>query len=238
MELTSSSLWSKLLEFIFPCFCLGCEKEGTFLCRNCFEKIERLSQQICPICHIPNHYGLVCERCRSQDFYLDGFLAACRFETNPLIKKCIHALKYGFVEELAEPLSQLLATTGRILSNKEEFLFCPVPLHSKRKNFRGFNQAEILAKIFCQLLGIQKHYIEALRRTHFLQPQMELSREERLKNVSGVFVLEPDMKEKIVGAKIVLIDDVATTMATLNQCAKVLKQHGATWVHGLVVAHG
>ncbi len=117
-------------------------------------------------------------------------------------------------------------------------MICPVPLHLKRGRFRGFNQAAILAQGFCTQAKLEQNYLEILDRLHFSRPQMELSREERLQNVRNSFVLKDDMDQKIKNANIILIDDVATTAATLNQCAKVLKQAGAKSVYGFVVAHG
>lgn len=109
-----------------------------------------------------------------------------------------------------------------------------VPLHPRRLRFRGFNQSEILAETFAQHFEIPLLLI--LKRTRYTQPQVQLSREERLHNVRDAFQLV--CGKNLSGKTIILIDDVCTTLATLEECSKVLKSAGAEAVHALVLGRG
>lgn len=111
-------------------------------------------------------------------------------------------------------------------------LVVPVPLNRKKQKLRGFNQAEALAQEFARRTGLP--CLSLLRKIKPSRSQVELEREERLKNVLGSFSASP--RPSLGERKIILIDDVATTGATLNECAKVLKKEGAGEVWGLVVA--
>ncbi len=116
----------------------------------------------------------------------------------------------------------------------------PVPLHRRRLRFRGFNQSELLAQILSQTLtpGLDVPlYTEVLIRTRFTKPQMKTdSREERLSNLKNAFAIQETSTPILKGKSLWLIDDVATTGTTLEECATVLKQHGATAVFGIVLA--
>jgi len=115
-------------------------------------------------------------------------------------------------------------------------LLIPVPLNSRRLNWRGFNQSELLAK---DLAGIFQMEMagDVIERTVNITPQADIKeKEERLKNLSGIFKILN--KDKLIGREVLLIDDICTTGATLNECAKVLKANGALKIIGLVVARG
>jgi ComF family protein len=135
----------------------------------------------------------------------------------------IHSLKYQNTKEIADTLARLCLhhVGGKTMT------VVPVPLHPKRLAKRGFNQAEVLAErmgLFVQLI---------LKRVKNTISQTGLSRFAREQNVEGAFVCTQS-----VGGEILLVDDVATTGATMNECARVLKRAGATKVYGLVVARG
>lgn len=224
----SKNLWQQLLELAFPAFCLGCHQEGSFWCSSCVAPFLQNAAQTCPYCYHKNGDGLVCDSCRRADIFLDGVLTAARFEPGSVLQKAIHSLKYDFVEGLAEPLGEVLHMTWQKCSC-EGWIVCPLPLHPQRLRWRGFNQAELLAK---QLHT--SNVARPLERTHFSQPQMELTREERLKNVRQAFkVVDAGAVE---GKTFVIVDDVATTLATLNAAAEALKRAGARKVLGLVLA--
>ncbi len=115
-------------------------------------------------------------------------------------------------------------------------LLIPVPLHPRRLNWRGFNQSELLAKDLADTFQTEMAS-DVIERSGNAAPQADIKeREERLKNLNGIFKVKNGIK--IVGREILLIDDVCTTGATLNECAKVLKANGATKVVALVIARG
>ena len=111
----------------------------------------------------------------------------------------------------------------------------PVPLYYSREEERGFNQSLLLAKAIAEDLG-KPLWSEALSREHFHQPQMLLTREERLKNIMGAFKYSSD--QQLSGKAILLVDDIITTGATLRACADVLRQAGAEQVYGITWAGG
>ncbi len=245
-----TSKWVKtvfdfILDLIFPKLCLGCKKEGEYLCMNCFGKIELSKHQVCPICY-KGDSSAVCGACISSDLYLDGLICATSFAKNILLRKCIHVYKYEFVEELAIPLAKILVLAFMQLKDNEDCkhfsVICAVPLHPKRLRFRGFNQAELLAEEFIKATHLKFKIINFVQRIHFRMPQMQLSREMRLKNAENAFVFNPKYNKNIdsnlpnLPETILLIDDVATTLATLNSCAKSLKMAGVKKIYGLVLA--
>jgi len=158
----------------------------------------------------------------------------------PAIKQLLHNFKYRFVRGIARPLADLLNTA--LLRNDfplPDFLV-PVPLHPRRLRWRGFNQSLLLAEYISENLSplIKTDVLDFLQRMKFNQPQMGIkSYQDRLKNVQGVIDLRADADlEKIKNKKVLLIDDIATTGATLEECAKVLKAAGAKKVFAAVVA--
>ncbi|MEZ4087859.1 MAG: phosphoribosyltransferase family protein [Candidatus Gracilibacteria bacterium] len=145
--------------------------------------------------------------------------------------KLIYALKYDFVVDLAPPLGQFLidgCTNAEMVAD----VLCPVPLHAKRFRWRGFNQAELLANVVGQEVGLPVENL--LKRIHFKKAQMELRKEERKANVEKAFRMRENVN--VVGKTVVLVDDVATTLSTLEACASVLKEAGAQKVYGIVLA--
>lgn len=201
------------MALLFPAFCLGCKVEGEFLCKSCFAKIQLSDRPYLET------YG-----------DLDGLIVACPYKGNDLLQKSIHAFKYDFVKELGPILGRLLVTKLGPLGTSLDPILCPVPLHKKRRRFRGFNQSEILAAEIQKSLGWPNNAL--LVRAHYVRPQMELTREDRLKNTRDAFkcIATPDNRT------VLLVDDVATTLATLQSCAKELKKAGFKKVYGIVLA--
>jgi len=208
------------LDLFFPKKCLGCGKSDTYLCTDCFKQI-----QITPIVERP------------KDVYLDRIISATNY-ANPLIRELIKSFKYYYVQELSEPLSQLLI---RVLENFDtsfkifNFIIIPIPLHEHRLRYRGFNQAELLAK------QVANHFNLPIR-TNILKrivptgPQANIKDiNKRKNNIKDVFNIIPNAVE---GKNILLIDDVCTTGATLVEAARILKSNGAKEIWALVVAKG
>jgi ComF family protein len=148
--------------------------------------------------------------------------------------KAIHRLKYGGKTALARPLGALARATFCQSWNAGSIdLLLPVPLHMKRLRQRGFNQAYLVNKKWAAQEGIPFDGF-ALSRSRWTEPQTTLARAERRKNVRGAFsLLHPD---GVKGQRILLVDDVFTTGATVNECARVLMKGGARWVDVLTLA--
>ena len=182
----------------------------------------------------------ICADCRDNRYHSAPPFDAARSVYNYVgaIRPAIHQLKYNGKTALAKPLSQLLiefltTSSTRPCAPHELDLIVPVPLHAWRQWRRGFNQSELLARQIGRVFEIPAR--EVLRRTRLTPPQVELSREERQKNMQGAFALR-DTKHDIRGVTILLIDDVYTTGATLKECAQVLKNAGAAKVFVFTLA--
>ena len=150
------------------------------------------------------------------------------------MKKALKMLKYRLVSDIVEELTGIfLERYPRQFMNFN--LIMPVPLHKTRLKERGFNQSEVLAKALAKRLKIRM-VSGNLFRTKATVPQFNLEKKQRQANVRNVFFVKNSslVKDK----KVALIDDLATTVSTLRECAKVLKKSGASSVWGLVIAHG
>ena len=239
-----------LLDLIFPRYCLGCEKEmaskqASLICEACFDKIILNSGVQCHICGSRNSKG-TCKRCR-QKTPLKGLLAAGQYE-NPILKEMIHLFKYQSVESLKKPLAELIINylkkenlIDKFSARKNNFILVPIPLTLKRKLSRGFNQSELLAKEIGKFLNCP--VINLLKRKKFTSPQAEISDwQKRKENISGAFDLSPVYTQIYRFRKsikrVILVDDVATSGATLEEAARVLKQAGIKEIYGLVIAKG
>lgn len=155
---------------------------------------------------------------------------AVHFGRGP-VRQLIHELKYGGLTELARFLGEMLVSSAQY-NELSGSVVIPVPLHLNRLASRGFNQAELLAREVAERLNLSCQLL--LARSKDTTSQVYLTREQRLGNVRGAFVAKGDVENK----RILLIDDVITTGATLEECARALKQARARQVWALVVARG
>ena len=210
-------MWKTILNIFFPIHCLGCNQEGSFICFNCFNKLPLNTE-------LPSN----------------NLLIASYYEY-PLIKKIIHRYKYDFVKELAKPLGLLMIKKLNNFPNnfnKNNSILIPVPLHKKRLKWRGFNQSELLAQVISQELNIPVINNILIRNKHTL-PQVKLENsKQRKENIEQAFQINPNFKNNLENKKIILIDDISTTGATLEECTKALKPLKPKKIIGLVVAQG
>lgn len=220
-----------ILDLLFPKKCLGCGEEGTWLCKKCEDRIVKVTSFSCPRCNRLIEKGKFCSTCRPYTD-LTGVKVAAYYDQGPL-KEVIHSYKYECIFELHKFLSDLLVNC--LLENPppKNSLVIPVPLHKKRERQRGFNQSEILARDISLELNLEMKN-NVLVRYRSTTPQIELSGDKRRKNVCGVFRCVD--QKTVLGKTIILVDDVATTCATLEECAKALRTCGARQIWGLVVA--
>lgn len=216
-----------LLDLIFPVRCTGCGREGEWLCASCAENIELNQKQYCPVCWRKSERGATCTDCHSP---LTGLYVAASYRSNPELAKAVKQLKYKFSESLAKHLGKLLAQD---FLREADSVIIPIPLHRKRLRWRGFNQAELLAREVSEQLGLPLE--DVLTRTKDTSQQAKLSREERLQNLEQAFALRPDAPE-LKGKNVILVDDVASTGTTLVEAAKALRVAGVAQVWGLVLA--
>jgi len=233
-----------ILSFLFPIQCIVCENPGRYLCWECLSHIPVNPINLCPICQKAETFaGRVCNVCENENkkIYLDGVIVASYYK-HPVLREAIYRFKYNFLKQLSKPLAKILFK--KIISvpgfPTDQFVIIPVPLHPKRLVWRGFNQAELLGKnlqkIFSQY-NINMNLITGLLvRQKYIRPQMKIhSTEDRKKNIIGCFLINKESTIKLP-EKIILLDDIITTGATLEECAKTLKRRGVRKVWGLVLA--
>jgi ComF family protein len=224
-----------LLDIFFPKYCFRCQREGSYLCQDCLATLEILDGNFC-LCEKPQRVieAGKCPKCRGKN--LDGLYFAISYKNN-LVKNLICQFKYTpYIKELAETLSLLIITHFNLIQKDfavENYVLVPVPLTKKKLKTRGFNQSEEIAKEISKNMKIPV-VSGCLVKIKETQSQMELSKQERTENVKGMFeILDA---EKIKNKKILLVDDVYTTGATMEECTKILKQSGAQKVYGVTVA--
>ena len=234
---------SAALDLLFPLSCLGCHREGAFICPDCVLILKRLERPYCQRCAQPGR-GPICRRCLDEPLAIDSIRAHYLFEGT--VREAVHRLKYRRQRSAAAPLAQLMA--GPFLVNEAPVdaapvglapvdlapvdLITPVPLHPARLRQRGYNQSFLLARETGRILGIPVQD-GLLSRVKNSPPQVEArSREQRKDNVADSFECRGPIQDRSV----LLIDDVATTGSTLAECAAVLKSNGAKAVHALVLA--
>lgn len=221
-----------VLDFVFPQRCVGCKKLGRYLCLSCQKNI-KLRAPLCPICDRPAIDGITHPACL-KPFSLNGLTTI--FRNIVLMKKAIKQLKYRWVSDLAESLIDIIPPeTFAHLPIDASWSICPIPLHPSRLKWRGFNQAEELAKSLSQRLNLDLVDGLLIRKSKRI-PQADISdREERIKNVRGLFSLSPNILVAQY-SHILLFDDIWTTGATMKEATKVLKRNGVRQVWGMTLA--
>jgi competence protein ComFC len=230
-----------ILDTLFPITCLGCQKNDFWLCEKCFQKIPLRRDQVCPACEREiTLSGFLCQACRTiREFQLDALVSAV-FYDNQTVKKMVHNFKYRFARGLSVPLARLEIKALLLHNTPLPRAIIPVPLHSRRLRWRGFNQAQLLAENISQNLAppFKIPVLDILERRKYNKPQMELENyQERRQNVRDLFGIRPGISLNDIKGKVVyLIDDIATTGATLEECAKALKSAGAKKVFAVVIA--
>jgi ComF family protein len=221
-------LGRKILNSVLPGSCLlcGADSPGSLLCPPCAGDLPLLPETICPICADQTTHGERCGACLRETPHFEKTLALFRYDFPA--DRIIHALKYGHQLAVATWSAQKLAER---VANAPCDAIIPLPLHPVRLRERGFNQSAEIAKALGARLNVPVDRSNVLR-TRATPPQAELPHRARHKNVRGAFECRADF----TGKRLLLIDDVMTTGATANECARVLKIHGAATVTVAVIA--
>ena len=236
------SLWSSTLDLIFPRNCEGCQQTlmgelNPCFCDHCWGTIRLLEGPGCPSCgrpfaskfsltHSPGHR---CGECRRRPPRFDHALAVGSYDG--ILADSIRLFKYHGKTSLARPLGELLFRELGALSSVD--CLVPVPLHPKRLREREYNQALLLCDVVGKQTDIEvlPHSLERSRET---APQKGLNLLNRRRNVRRAFTVKrpSDIKDR----EVLLVDDVLTTGATVNECARMLKHAGAKTVTVLTLA--
>lgn len=216
-----------MLDTLLPqdCFACGAPAGRDMLCPACLGDLAQLPVERCPKCALPSTHAQVCGACLRDEPNYDGTVA--RWVYDFPIREMVQALKYSARLALAPWLARSIAD----LELAQADCLIPVPLHPLRLAERGFNQAAEIGR------GLARHWrlplrVDACVKDRIIEPQANLPWKARRKNVRGAF----RCTENLQGMRVIVVDDVMTTGATLDELAKTLKQRGAACVTNVVVA--
>lgn len=223
-------LTGKAFDFLFPKRCVGCGREGDFICPSCKDQLSPIALPVCSRCGRPLSTGSVCSSCAASEAQIDGIRSAFRFEG--VAREAVHQLKYSNLKAIALLLAELMAPCYREYAVPGDVLV-PVPLHPKRMKERGYNQSALLARELGRITGLTVNDDCLIRQRYTSSQARTLNAAERFRNVSGAFTCR---SRNLQGRRVILIDDVATSGATLNAGAAALREAGALSVWGLTFA--
>jgi ComF family protein len=226
------------LDIALPTLCVACREpvDGEGVCAQCWAKLSFIERPCCPRLGIPFVYDpgpdmLSMEAIASPPAY-NRARAAVRYDE--VARTLVHALKYQDRTDLAPAMGRWMARAGRELLDGADMLI-PVPLHWRRAWHRRYNQSGALARAIERQSGIRLRG-DILLRVRATEQQVGLSRPERASNVQGAFKVSADRQSEIAGRRVVLIDDVLTSGATTDACARALLRAKAAQVDVLVFA--
>lgn len=222
----ASGLLARGLDLLFPPTCVGCRRIGRWICQHCWPQVGWLPPSHCLICGRP-WLADTCIACEGHDTSLDGLTAVASFDG--LGRDAVHALKYHGRHAIARMMGALMART---VPPEPFTLVAPVSLHPKRRRERGYDQSAILARTISRGLDLPFEP-DAVRRIRPTRQQATLDGQARRRNVAGAFAAP----EWVAGERVLLVDDVTTTGATIEAAASSLRVAGADAVFGLVFAH-
>ena len=220
--------WTGLLDLVYPPHCAACGRMGAGLCATCLKASPAFRPPWCTRCGVPLAREGLCRACRGASSPLRGTRSVGP-HVMPM-REAVHALKYEGLRVLAEPLAERMATAWS-LSPLPVTVIVPVPLHSRRVRQRGYNQAVLLARALAPRLGLLLHE-EWLVRERNTRSQVGLTRAERWVNVDGAFrcTAAAAVAGAVAGQRVLLVDDVFTSGATLRAAAEALRAAGAEGV--------
>jgi ComF family protein len=217
-------LLRRFIELLTPVSCLECGADGAVLCAECVTRNAGLAWQRCFRCGLPAVGGATCERC-VVGAGLQGVSVGARYDG--AVKDMIWQLKFSRLRMAAEPAAELVARA--LPPDMALDVVTAVPIAPDRYRERGYNQAELIARAVARQFNLR--YIPLLARTDAVH-QVGRGRQERLAQIKGAFYA----RRGLAGERVLIVDDVITTGATLGECARMLLEVGAGEVWGGAVA--
>ncbi|MCE2993435.1 MAG: ComF family protein [Candidatus Jidaibacter sp.] len=225
------------VDTLYPPKCPSCKakvSDDLVFCESCWEEVEFISNPCCAKCSInlpASYLGLLCDRCETRKYSFDRNISAVRYKDS--IKDIVHKLKFSDATQLAKIMAHNMTLAFNRFAHEQFDIIVPVPMHPKKLKMRKYNQAALIAKHVAEYTGIQICY-DALIKLDDTMSQIAYSRLDRFLNMKTAFSFND--KLSVRSCNVLIIDDVMTTGATLNACAKVLKKHGANKVYCLTFA--
>lgn len=223
-----------IIELFFPRQCLVCGKGKRYICSDCLEKV-RKPTSICPVCRKFSLDGETHGKCVKPQS-LDGLSSIWKHEG--VIRQAILKLKYKFASDIAEEIIEraiLRLKETPPINSFHNTLLIPIPTHRLRKNWRGFNQTELLGRLLAKKMDWSFNSKLLFRKRNVL-PQVGLKGRERRENIRGAFGIEKEKNLLADYENIILFDDVWTTGSTIKEAGKVLKRKGFRKVWALTLA--
>jgi ComF family protein len=208
-----------LVDALLPPACAFCGRPGQMVCLDCLSAIQWVREPVCELCGRPVQGGR-CRDCRTNPPALQTIRSATYYQ-DP-VKRLVHRFKYEGLFALSRPLGRLMVEAWPAWERPVD-LVVPIPLHSRRRSERGYNQSELLVTEMCRHVNLTADN-RALTRVRWTQPQLGLTADERRANVHGAFVADP---ARVAGKRVLLVDDVCTTGSTLTAAAMALQDAGA-----------
>ncbi len=221
----------KIANLMFPPMCLGCGRVGEFICYQCKgRRLYRYNTQYCHVCRGTTRKYLVHNDCKTFS-YLNGVIVG--YVLDEFSEKLIHQLKYDFSWQLADLVAELMLERIREQEVPDVDVISWVPMTNQRKRWRGFNQAELIAK---RLSSARKIPVKRLlsKTSGGMASQVGSDLYDRKASISEKFKCIEDLE----GMNVIVVDDVFTTGATLEEIARILKGSGVSSVYGWVFARG
>lgn len=236
------NLLQTILDLAFPPACYICNAScsGIYgLCNECLSKVRLNPPPYCSKCgkHLTNRSrdkSNLCIECTQRTVFIEKAWSSCIYEG--VIRECIHLFKYkshiGLKDLFKEIIIEFIKQ-NEILASIDAIV--PVPIYHVKRRERGYNHAEVLAKIIAK--NFKRPIItKSLRKIVWTRSQSELDKKGRTENVKDTFIVVD--KDIVKGKNILLVDDIYTTGATLNECAKVLKKVGSVYIFSFTLARG
>jgi competence protein ComFC len=222
-------LWTAV-DWLYPPTCPGCKKAGVTFCLDCLSKLRFLSENICKVCGLPvKKPSTLCQDCAVQLPAYNQMRSWVVYQDS--IREAIHDLKYrqniGLGFFFSKPLLTMLYE-----SDWQIDLVIPIPISRSHFKQRGYNQSALISRPLARMAGIP-HSNNSVARVKETATQTTLNAKERFKNMDDAFLGNPD---KLKGRSVLVVDDVITTGATMQNCSKAIKKAGAEKVYCLSVA--
>jgi ComF family protein len=232
----ASSFCSAVISAVLPATCAGCGRVGDWFCDACSQRLVADVVDGCRRCGRQAESTNSCPRCEAL-FPTRLRRVRAGFVYEGVLRRAVQRFKYHGEYRRGRDLGErLLARTEirHLIPAGDVDMVIPIPLHVRRLRMRGFNQAEILASAIAERTNAP--ITPALNRVRDTYPQVQLQAHQRQENMENAFLVEESHREAVSGARVILVDDVMTTGATIGSAAAALQQAGAREIYGLTLA--